>query len=146
MYDITLDWEGLRDNGFFFHDYLMEHVPCKIQEAVYSADPRQIVFDWRTLTNKQLFVTNMYLVTQMYHPKTYLNYDFTEWYSFEQFDKYNAPLVVYGNKNWEHVTSTPTGFCSFEDDDTDESSSWTIEPSVLLLDDCRLGGLVPLSW
>ena len=133
MYDITLDWQGLRNNGYFFGDYLLDHVPSTIQEAVRSADPRQVVFDWRSLTNKQLFVTNLYLVTLMYRPKTYLNYDYTHGHSFGQFDEYNAPLVVYGNMNWERVSSTLNGLCSFDDEDTDDSSSWTIQPLLLQL-------------
>ena len=99
MYDIHLNAALLEGLGYAWVSEYKNYVPQVIQDAVVNAE-YQIVFNWRNLSNRDLFFTNFYLFQYGWTIQKYMNYDMSFGYDFGQFDAMNPSYVIYGQKEW----------------------------------------------
>lgn len=100
MYDIHLNAERLEGLGYAWVPDYNDYVPQVIKDAVVQQVEFQIVFNWRNLSNRDLFFTNFYLFRHGWTIQKYMNYDMAFGYDFGQFHAMNPSYVIYGEREW----------------------------------------------
>ena len=102
MYEIHLNAARLESCGYAWVEEYNDYVPQMIQDAVVNVQ-YQIVFNWRNLSERDLFFTNFYLFRYGWTIQKYMNYNMSFGYDFGQFHAMNPSYVIYGDKDWNEL-------------------------------------------